>query len=207
MLNKILGGVFDPILLRAARRISFLAEADNARRARVAADIAPTVKIYPTARVRNMRQDPKAVKVGAGTHLECELFVFWDGGQIEIGKLCHIAAGTRIISQSSVLIGDYVGISHLVDIHDTDCHPLDWRERRLDAEEMFRGGYLSPTKTVSKPVIIEDDVWIGFKATVLKGVRIGRGAIVAAGAVVAEDVPAWAVVAGNPARVVKEMKP
>ncbi len=97
-------------------------------------------------------------------------------------------------------------ISHLVDIHDTDCHPIDWEERRLDMQELMTGKYRIPTKTVSKPIIIEDDVWIGFKATVLKGVHIGRGAIIAAGSVVFENIPAWTVVAGNPAKVVRELK-
>jgi acetyltransferase-like isoleucine patch superfamily enzyme len=53
------------------------------------------------------------------------------------------------------------------------------------------------------PVVIDDDVWIGAGATVLKGVHIGRGSIVAAGAVVVKDVPAYAVVGGVPARVLK----
>ncbi|RFA25156.1 hypothetical protein CAI21_19880 [Alkalilimnicola ehrlichii] len=55
------------------------------------------------------------------------------------------------------------------------------------------------------PVIIEDDVWIGNNCIVLKGVRIGRGAIVGAGAVVTKDVPAYCIVGGNPARVLKRL--
>ncbi len=54
----------------------------------------------------------------------------------------------------------------------------------------------------SKPVIIEDDVWIGFNATVLKGVRIGAGAVIQPGALVTEDVPAGITVSGNPAKPV-----
>ncbi|HBN4333859.1 TPA: maltose O-acetyltransferase, partial [Escherichia coli] len=52
---------------------------------------------------------------------------------------------------------------------------------------------------------IGDNVWIGFQAAILKGVTIGEGAVVAARAVVTKDVPAWSVVAGNPAKVVKEI--
>jgi serine acetyltransferase len=52
-------------------------------------------------------------------------------------------------------------------------------------------------------IIIENDVWIGAKATIMSGVRIGNGAIVAAGSVVSKDVPPYAIVAGNPAKVVK----
>ena len=97
-------------------------------------------------------------------------------------------------------------ISYLVDIHDTNGHPIDWEERRLDEQELMAGKYRVPTKTVSKPIVIEDDVWIGFKSTILKGVHIGRGAIVAAGSLIIEDVPAWTIVAGNPAKVVRELK-
>ena len=56
----------------------------------------------------------------------------------------------------------------------------------------------------SKPVLIEDDVWIGFNATILKGVRIGEGAIINPGAVVVDDVPPHTTVAGNPAKPVNE---
>jgi tetrahydrodipicolinate N-acetyltransferase len=55
----------------------------------------------------------------------------------------------------------------------------------------------------SKPVIIEDGVWIGFQATVMKGVRVGENAIIEAGAVVIGDVPAGCTVAGNPAKIVE----
>ena len=54
-------------------------------------------------------------------------------------------------------------------------------------------------------VVIEDDAWIGFKSSVLKGVTIGRGAIIAAGSVVTKDVPPFTLVAGNPAKVIREL--
>jgi acetyltransferase-like isoleucine patch superfamily enzyme len=54
-------------------------------------------------------------------------------------------------------------------------------------------------------VTIRDDVWIGLKSSILKGVTVGRGSVVAAGSVVTKDVPAFTLVAGNPARVVKDL--
>jgi acetyltransferase-like isoleucine patch superfamily enzyme len=68
-------------------------------------------------------------------------------------------------------------------------------------------GYRTPTQVISAPVVIEDDAWIGFKAIILKGVSVGRGAIVASGAVVTKDVEPWTVVAGNPAQVIKILEP
>jgi maltose O-acetyltransferase len=58
--------------------------------------------------------------------------------------------------------------------------------------------------TEDNPVLISDDVWIGARAIILPGVHIGKGAIVGAGAVVSKDVPEYAIVVGNPARVVKQ---
>lgn len=58
----------------------------------------------------------------------------------------------------------------------------------------------------ANPVVLEDDVLIGANAVVIEGVRIGKGAVVGAGSIVTKDVPAGAVVVGNPARIVKEEK-
>jgi acetyltransferase-like isoleucine patch superfamily enzyme len=62
------------------------------------------------------------------------------------------------------------------------------------------------SKIVCKPIVIEDDVFIGARVIVTKGVLIGRGAVVGAGAVVTKDVPPFSVVAGNPAKVIRYLK-
>ena len=59
---------------------------------------------------------------------------------------------------------------------------------------------------VERPIVIDDDVWIGARVIILPGVHIGTGAVIGAGAVVTKDVPAYAVVGGNPARVIKMRK-
>ena len=169
--------------------------------------IDPTVTLHPTAEINNALRKPEAIVIGAHTHIRGELFTFWNGGRITMGEWCYVGEGTRIWSQSSISIGNYVLIAHLVDIHDTNSHPIDWQERRLDSEAILTGGYRTPTQTVSAPVTIEDDAWIGLKSTVMKGVRIGRGAIVSAGAVVTKDVRPWTVVGGNPATVIAELDP
>jgi len=142
------------------------------------------------------------IRIGAGTRLHGQLLLFWNAGEISIGRHCFIGAGSRIWSQASVTIGDHVLISHGVDIHDTDSHPTSSQDRRLDAKGIFGDAYVTPTKTLSSPITICDDAWIGMKSSVMKGVTIGRAAIVAAHSVVLEDVPPGAIVAGVPARVV-----
>ncbi len=209
MWRRVIQRAVDPFLLRIARRADMLIKGDEAGRVRNArrwATLNPTTTLNESAWIRNYLGDPRAITVGAHTHINGQLMVFWDGGRINIGEWSMIGDGSRIVSQTSVSIGSHVLISYLVDIYDTDCHPVDWKERRLDAQELMLGRYRVPTKTVSKPVVIEDDVWIGFKSTVLKGVHIGRGAIITAGSVVVEDVPAWTIVSGNPAKVVQRLE-
>jgi acetyltransferase-like isoleucine patch superfamily enzyme len=101
--------------------------------------------------------------------------------------------GGSIVCQQQVTIGSRVTMGCNSIITDTDFHPLNADTRRND----FLAGE-------SKPVIIEDDVFIGMNALVLKGVRLGAGCVIGAGSVVTRDVPPRAVVAGNPARVIRE---
>jgi acetyltransferase-like isoleucine patch superfamily enzyme len=90
-----------------------------------------------------------------------------------------------------------------VTVADSDFHPVKPAARLADTIALSPVGNRSRRPPIStKPVIIEDDVWIGFNATILKGVRIGAGAMVAPGALVIEDVPPDTEVSGNPARVV-----
>lgn len=193
-------------LARVARRMDW-ARAQVDRQAPRCATIDSSVTLHPTAQIENIHGDPSAIVIGAHTHVRGQLLTFWNGGKITIGEWCYIGEGTRIWAQSAIAIGNYVLIAHLVDIHDTNSHPIDWQERRLDTEAILSGTYRTPTQTVSAPVTIEDDAWIGFKASIMKGVRIGRGAIVSAGAVVTKDVEPWTVVGGNPARTIAELSP
>lgn len=179
---------------------------ERARREHFVATVDSTARLYAGCELANYTNNPRNIVVGAHTSLRGELLVFWDGGRITLGEWCYVGLHSRIWSQAGVTIGDRVLISHMVDIHDTDGHPIDARDREEDARAILsRSAYVTPTKTASAPVVIGNDVWIGFKASILKGVRIGDGAIVAACSVVTKDVPARVVVAGNPARVVREL--
>lgn len=127
-------------------------------------------------------------------------------GKIEIGNHCCIYLRTIVGSVNSIRIGDCVIISNHVHIYDNNNHPTSPALR----EEMCRNGFDGDTwrwkHSESGPIVIEDNVWIGEYAAIMKGVTIGTGAIVASHAVVTKDVPAYAIVAGNPAKVVKYLK-
>lgn len=147
----------------------------------------------------------EALKVGDFSRIHGQLWVF-ETGSISIGDHTFVGLGSRVWSSQKVQIGSYVLISHLVDIHDCSSHSTDWRQRRVEIEARFERADNSPPPNVARAAVtIEDDVWIGFKSTILRGVTIGRGAIVAAGSVVTKDVPPFTLVAGNPARIVRTL--
>ena len=121
-------------------------------------------------------------------------------GRVEVGDET-ILVGAVFMCAECITVGKRVIISYNVTIADCDFHPLDPELRRQDAvANAPSGDRRQRPSLVTRPVIIDDDAWVGIGALVLKGVRIGRGARVGAGAVVAADVPDGVEVAGNPAR-------
>lgn len=106
------------------------------------------------------------------------------------GKNVFVNQGCTFMDGGGITIGDNVMIAPRVSLI-TGGHPLPLAERY--------------EYTASAPIVIEDDAWIGAAAVVTQGVTIGAGAVVAAGAVVTRDVPAHTVVAGVPARVIKNI--
>ena len=126
-------------------------------------------------------------------------------GNIRIGSHTCIYLDTVIGSVNSIRIGSCVIISNHVHIYDNNNHPTDPGCRHQMCLDGFEGDPWRWKHSASAPIVIEDDVWIGEYAAVLKGVTIGKGAIVASHAVVTKDVPPYTIVAGNPARVVKEI--
>ena len=120
---------------------------------------------------------------------------------VEVGDDTQLV-GSIFMCGERITVGKRVIVSYNVTIADSDFHPTDPEQRKLDAIANAPGGDRSRRPPiVTRPVVIEDDVWIGIGAIILKGVRIGRGARVGAGAVVTKDVPAGATVAGNPAKI------
>jgi len=143
------------------------------------------------------------IKIGKNCLIKGFLLVYNHGGDLEIGDDCFIGLDSRIWSAKKIKIGDRVLISHCVNIHDSNSHPLSSLDRHKDFVEIFRNGLKSTADYNEKSIIIEDDVWIGFNCTILKGVRIGKGAVIGACTLVTDDVPDFAVVTGSPARIIK----
>jgi maltose O-acetyltransferase len=130
------------------------------------------------------------------------------GKDVNVERGCHLGSGRHIS------LGDRSGIGINAEIYpyvtigkDVMMAPdvlLITENHRFDdvSRPMNQQGYCG-----YKPIIIEDDVWIGQRAVILPGVRLGRGSVVGACAVVAKDVAPYAIVVGNPARVVKSRVP
>ena len=114
------------------------------------------------------------------------------GRNIHIGEHAYLNFSCNIVDCNEVRIGRNVMIGPAVQIF-TAAHALQ-AEARIQGWE------------VAKPVVVEDNVWLGGGTILLPGVRVGRNAVVGAGAVVTRDVPADTVVAGNPARVIRELE-
>lgn len=126
------------------------------------------------------------VRIGKGSIIHWQTRFFYPQG-IRIGEHCNIGNNAFLDGRCSLTIGNRVATGAEIMIY-TLQHDID-----------------SPTfDTIGGPVVIEDYVYIGPRAIILPNVRIGFGAVVAAGAVVAKDVPAFAVVGGVPARFIKE---
>lgn len=160
-----------------------------------------------SAKIENMSNNKDNIKIGKHTYIRGELIVYPHGGKIKIGDYCYIGHNTRIWSASKISIGNNVLISHNVDIHDSNDHPLCARERHEHYKKIITIGHSKDIKGLKeKPIVIEDDAWIGFDSIILKGITIGKGAIIAAGSVVVKDVEPYTIVAGNPARFVKKIE-
>ena len=113
--------------------------------------------------------------------------------RVKIGDWSGV--GYRCLIQGNVFIGNHVMMGPEVYIY-TQNHCFDRTDITMDQQGFSE----------EKPVVIEDDVWIGSRVTILPGVTIGKGSVVGASAVVSKDVPPYSVVAGNPAKVVKTRK-
>jgi acetyltransferase-like isoleucine patch superfamily enzyme len=137
--------------------------------------------------------EPASLRIGAGTHVEQFATVNTYGGSITIGRGCSVGPYSLIYGHGDVTIGDDVLIASHVAV--------------IPSNHNFReAGTIISQGTTDLGIVIESDVWIGAHVVILDGVRIGTGSVIAAGAVVASDVPPRSVMGGVPARPIGSRK-
>ena len=146
------------------------------------------VGFVPIFTIRWLAYIAAGIKIGPGSHLHMGTQFFYPMG-VSIGKGCVIGQNAFLDGRDRLKIGDYVDIASDVMIYNSQ-HDVN--------DEDF--------KPVSAPVEISDYVFIGPRAIILPGVNIGKGAVIAAGAVVTKDVPEFSLVGGVPAQVIGERK-
>jgi acetyltransferase-like isoleucine patch superfamily enzyme len=146
-----------------------------------------------------------ALVIGDHCTMDGVQFAIGERGRVRIGDFCYFTNAV-LMCELELVIGNYVVIGWNVSIADGDFHPIQPALRIADAIACspLANGRPRPEVTL-KPVVIEDDVWIGPNATILKGVRIGAGAVIEAGTMLTRDVPPRARVMGNPAQIVGEV--
>ncbi|MCE6990958.1 acyltransferase [Dyadobacter sp. CY323] len=160
---------------------------------------------------RTSKEQRCYVTVGENCIINADFIFESERGEVQIGNNVQIGSA-NFICRNGITIGNDVTMAWGITIYDHDSHSVNWEERQNDNTQCYKD-FIEHTgnmivnkdwsKVKSRPISIQDKVWIGFDATILKGVTIGEGAVVGAKSVVTKDVPPWSVVAGNPAKVVK----
>jgi galactoside O-acetyltransferase len=154
----------------------------------------------------------KRVTIGDNSMLDCKIIFESLEGTVTVGDRVYIG-GSTIICRTGVTFENDIFVAWGTYFYDHDSHSLDYRERQKDLIRQLQDYRANRNFIESKdwsvvnsqPITICSHAWIGMNCIILKGVTIGEGAIVAAGSVVTRNVPEWTVVAGNPAKAVKEI--
>ena len=184
-------------ILKAA--LNLLARALVSQRLSITVHPSSSVKWWALLATRGGR-----LSVGKESIINCRIGFDHPHGRVQIGDRCYVGA-SLLVCHTSITLEDDVIISWDVTIVDHDSHALSWDHRCRDVSD-WRIGHKNWDHVSVEPVHIERKAWIGFGAAILKGVRVGEGAIVGAGSVVTKDVPPFTVVAGNPARAIRELQ-
>lgn len=153
----------------------------------------------------------QGMQIGRGTGCyDRATFLTGSAGRIEVGRFV-ILNGTTLISQTCITIGDHCMLAWGSVLCDTfwslpNQIPVVIRRKMMErvAEDPLRQ---FPSLGPSAPIVLESNCWVGFDAVILPGVHLGQGCIVGSKTLVREDVPPYAVLAGNPARVIRYLKP
>ncbi len=166
----------------------------------------PNINISPSAKIqyRHIRYKPSSILVvGGGSIIEAAIIFEKANAKLYIGDNTFIG-GSRLLCSEKIIIGNDVLISFGATIVDHDSHSIFFKHRRNDVADWHQNKK-DWTYVNRNSVIIEDRAWIGMHSIILKGVTVGTGAIIGAGSVVTRDVPPWTIVAGNPAKIIRQL--
>jgi acetyltransferase-like isoleucine patch superfamily enzyme len=153
------------------------------------------IRVYANLKKISIPRQWEDIHIGRDATLDDGVVLLCSGppkkGKISIGERCYINRHTMIDAHEEIAIGPDCMIGPFCYLTDGD------HARKSDARLADQG-------MVTAPVVLEDNVWVGAHATILKGVRVGRHAVIGAGAVVTKDVAAFSTVVGVPARKIGE---
>ena len=158
----------------------------------------------------NLRSPEDKIYLTIGEDSVIDGVINLENSQMQIGDRVLINEGTTFYCTTGITIGNDVMISWGSTIVDSNMHSTVSKDRmketqnaRKEIENHTMGQNVDRSTIRSAPVVIKDKAWIGFSCIIMKGVTIGEGAIVGAGSVVTKNVPDYAIVGGNPAKVIK----
>jgi acetyltransferase-like isoleucine patch superfamily enzyme len=163
--------------------------------------------------MNDMSNTDRKIVIGNESMLNCSITLGNEYSKIKIGDRVFIGDRTVFNCINNIIIGDDVMISWGCTIIDSNSHSCISSERINDVTDWVKGfrerdnaKYKNWAVVKSAPIVIKDKAWIGFNSIILKGVTIGEGAIIAAGSVVTKNVPDYAIVGGNPAKIIRYTK-
>ncbi len=145
------------------------------------------------------------ITIGRACLIQGLLITDSNDSRILIGNNVFVGGSTIISCALSITIEDDVLIAYRCIINDSNSHSLSYSARKQDLADWLDGHRKDWSTTINEPILIKKGAWLGAQCIILKGVTIGEGAVVGAGAVVTKDVPPYTVVAGNPAQIVKHI--
>jgi acetyltransferase-like isoleucine patch superfamily enzyme len=175
---------------------------------------------------KSVIQEVEGLSVGSETIIEGSIEIRKRGGEINIGEKSLISGIiTTETEYSKVNIGNnvYIGGRSLLDcvcsitieddvlisyeciIQDSDNHSTNYNLRKKDTADWMNNQYHNWETTPQRPIKLLKGCWLGARVIILKGVTVGRGAVVGAGSVVTKNVSDWTIVAGNPARFIRDI--
>jgi acetyltransferase-like isoleucine patch superfamily enzyme len=178
--------------------------------------IHPGAVVAPTASIKifTVPETPRVcLEIGANSHIFSNFAFLRPEATIKIGERCQLGASSFICAER-IDVGDDVLMAWNITLMDNDAHALDWPHRADDAKIFLADYRANPDNALKnkpwsrvpiQPIRIGNKAWIGFNASILKGVSLGDEVIVGACSVVTRSIPSNAVAAGNPARVVRRL--